>query len=245
MIRWPALTETFGIRRCALCRYKHVDLDMKPCFLLFYFPVLILGCVFICFCFILQGVFIFNLVSWTPVKYLNYSYPWWSHAFGWFSALSSMLCIPGYMIYLWYVTPGTREEVSHHWYLYIVYTDWMDWIADFLKDRTIHITVDGSSFSPHLISPYVFTRICAVTNAVFVAYHIENSRSFEYWGSCAWCSNSQNPALNLLCKKVFIFLLLLFLTLLLFKLLLPWHIAFSIFHWFRKTADKDFYFKLN
>ncbi|XP_049881488.1 sodium- and chloride-dependent GABA transporter 1 [Pectinophora gossypiella] len=56
------------------------------------------------------SVFIFNLVQWTPIKYMNYEYPWWSHVFGWFTALSSMLCIPGYMIYLWRVTPGTRQE---------------------------------------------------------------------------------------------------------------------------------------
>lgn len=62
---------------------------------------------FLCF----QSVFIFNLVQWKPIKYMNYEYPWWSHAFGWFTALSSMLCIPGYMIYLWRVTPGTWQEV--------------------------------------------------------------------------------------------------------------------------------------
>lgn len=56
------------------------------------------------------SVFIFNLVQWTPIKYMNYEYPWWSHAFGWFTALSSMLCIPGYMVYLWRVTPGTWRE---------------------------------------------------------------------------------------------------------------------------------------
>ncbi|CAF4901850.1 unnamed protein product [Pieris macdunnoughi] len=59
------------------------------------------------------SVFIFNLVQWTPIKYMNYEYPWWSHAFGWFTALSSMLCIPGYMIYLWRVTPGTPMEKFH------------------------------------------------------------------------------------------------------------------------------------
>ncbi|CAK1546755.1 unnamed protein product [Leptosia nina] len=59
------------------------------------------------------SVFIFNLVQWTPIKYMNYEYPWWSHAFGWFTALSSMLCIPGYMVYLWRVTPGTRMEKFH------------------------------------------------------------------------------------------------------------------------------------
>ncbi|CAH0599182.1 unnamed protein product [Chrysodeixis includens] len=56
------------------------------------------------------SVFIFNLVQWKPIKYMNYEYPWWSHAFGWFTALSSMLCIPGYMVYLWRVTPGTWQE---------------------------------------------------------------------------------------------------------------------------------------
>ncbi|XP_075987211.1 sodium- and chloride-dependent GABA transporter [Anticarsia gemmatalis] len=59
------------------------------------------------------SVFIFNLVQWKPIKYMNYEYPWWSHAFGWFTALSSMLCIPGYMVYLWRVTPGTWQEKFH------------------------------------------------------------------------------------------------------------------------------------
>ncbi|XP_033215560.1 sodium- and chloride-dependent GABA transporter 1-like [Belonocnema kinseyi] len=52
------------------------------------------------------GVFIFNLVQWTPIKYLDYNYPLWAHVFGWFTALSSMLCIPGYMLYAWVTTPG-------------------------------------------------------------------------------------------------------------------------------------------
>lgn len=56
------------------------------------------------------GVFIFNIVQWTPVKYLGYSYPLWAHAFGWFTALSSMLCIPGYMIWLWRNTPGDKAN---------------------------------------------------------------------------------------------------------------------------------------
>lgn len=59
-----------------------------------------------------QSVFFFNLVQWTPVKYLGYEYPAWAHAFGWFTALSSMLCIPGYMIWLWKTTPGDTETVS-------------------------------------------------------------------------------------------------------------------------------------
>ncbi|XP_030755860.1 sodium- and chloride-dependent GABA transporter 1-like [Sitophilus oryzae] len=55
------------------------------------------------------GVFIFNLIQWTPVKYLNYEFPLWAHLFGWFTALTSMLCIPGYMIYLWIKTPGDKQ----------------------------------------------------------------------------------------------------------------------------------------
>ncbi|CAB0043929.1 unnamed protein product [Trichogramma brassicae] len=57
------------------------------------------------------GVFIFNIVKFVPVKYLNYEYPWWCHVLGWMSGLSSMLCIPVYMIYIWCVTPGTMSEV--------------------------------------------------------------------------------------------------------------------------------------
>lgn len=58
-----------------------------------------------------QSVFFFNLVQWTPIKYLGYEYPGWAHAFGWFTALSSMLCIPGYMVWLWMKTPGDTETV--------------------------------------------------------------------------------------------------------------------------------------
>ncbi|KAJ8923583.1 hypothetical protein NQ315_010162 [Exocentrus adspersus] len=62
--------------------------------------------------FICVSVFIFNLVQWAPVKYLNYEFPLWAHLFGWFSALTSMLCIPGYMIYLWYATPGDKKTID-------------------------------------------------------------------------------------------------------------------------------------
>ncbi|KAI4504589.1 hypothetical protein M0802_000139 [Mischocyttarus mexicanus] len=56
------------------------------------------------------GVFIFNIIKFSPVKYLSYEYPWWSHLLGWMCGLSSMMCIPGYMIYIWCVTPGTTSE---------------------------------------------------------------------------------------------------------------------------------------
>ncbi|KFB48974.1 AGAP000493-PA-like protein [Anopheles sinensis] len=67
-----------------------------------------------------KGVFFFNIVQWTPIKYLGYSYPLWAHAFGWFTALSSMLCIPGYMIWLWRNTPGDRANVSSYYLILLI-----------------------------------------------------------------------------------------------------------------------------
>ncbi|KAF7998236.1 hypothetical protein HCN44_009634 [Aphidius gifuensis] len=56
------------------------------------------------------GVFVFNIVKFSPVKYLSYEYPWWSHMLGWMAGISSMMCIPIYGIYIWTVTPGTTSE---------------------------------------------------------------------------------------------------------------------------------------
>uniref|UniRef100_A0A8D8UZE6 Transporter n=1 Tax=Cacopsylla melanoneura TaxID=428564 RepID=A0A8D8UZE6_9HEMI len=72
-----------------------------------YYPI-----VFLKFCWVVStpciciGVFCFNIIKYSPVKYMNYEYPWWSHVLGWMMGLSSMACIPGYMIYLWMKTPG-------------------------------------------------------------------------------------------------------------------------------------------
>lgn len=72
-----------------------------------YYPILMLK-----FCWVVAtpviciGVFCFNIIKYSPVKYMDYEYPWWSHVFGWMMGLSSMLCIPGYMIYVWMKTPG-------------------------------------------------------------------------------------------------------------------------------------------
>lgn len=53
---------------------------------------------------------------------MNYEYPAWAHAFGWFTALSSMLCIPGYMIWLWMKTPGDREAVNIFFSYLLIYS---------------------------------------------------------------------------------------------------------------------------
>lgn len=56
---------------------------------------------------------IFGLVKYQPLRLAayNYDFPVWGHIFGWFLSLSSMLCIPGYAIYIWIVTDGTFSEV--------------------------------------------------------------------------------------------------------------------------------------
>lgn len=64
----------------------------------------------------------FNVIMWSPPKYVDYEFPGWTHFVGWLMALSSMTCIPGYAIYK-YITsphPGTWKEVSGRemcWYL--------------------------------------------------------------------------------------------------------------------------------
>ena len=62
--------------------------------------------------FICVGVFFYSLLRYKPLEYMDYLYPWWGQFIGWLLALSSMLCIPGYAIYLWVKTEGTFEEVS-------------------------------------------------------------------------------------------------------------------------------------
>ena len=56
------------------------------------------------------GVFFYSLYEYQPLTYGSYVYPWWGQLIGWFLALSSMLCIPGYFAWIWYVTPGTFDE---------------------------------------------------------------------------------------------------------------------------------------
>lgn len=58
------------------------------------------------------SVFMFNVVIWSPPKYVNYEFPGWTHFVGWLMALSSMLCVPGYAIYKFITSPhpGTWKE---------------------------------------------------------------------------------------------------------------------------------------
>lgn len=59
-----------------------------------------------------QGVFIFSLVTYSPLKYNGYEYPGWGEAIGWIMALSSIACIPIVMIYKLATTPGSFQEVT-------------------------------------------------------------------------------------------------------------------------------------
>uniref|UniRef100_A0A8C6TYH1 Solute carrier family 6 member 13 n=1 Tax=Neogobius melanostomus TaxID=47308 RepID=A0A8C6TYH1_9GOBI len=59
------------------------------------------------------GTFAFSLIKYTPLKYNGvYVYPWWGYAIGWILALSSMLCIPLWILFKLYTTPGTLKEVK-------------------------------------------------------------------------------------------------------------------------------------
>lgn len=66
-----------------------------------------------------QGIFLFFLVKYKPLKYNNvYTYPDWGYAIGWIMALSSMVCIPLGMVYKIWKTEGTFPEVrrpKHHY----------------------------------------------------------------------------------------------------------------------------------
>ncbi|KAJ8382766.1 hypothetical protein SKAU_G00035440 [Synaphobranchus kaupii] len=61
------------------------------------------------------GTFAFSIIKYSPLKYNNvYVYPWWGYVLGWFLALSSMGCIPLWMIYRICTTKGTlRERILH------------------------------------------------------------------------------------------------------------------------------------
>ncbi|NXR76074.1 S6A12 protein, partial [Pycnonotus jocosus] len=57
------------------------------------------------------GVFLFSLIKYTPLKYNNsYEYPPWGYVLGWLMALSSMVCIPLYAIFILLKTKGPLKQ---------------------------------------------------------------------------------------------------------------------------------------
>ena len=56
-------------------------------------------------------IIIYGLISYEPLKYNDYIYPWWVNVAGFFVASSSVLCIPIAAIILLLKTPGTFTQV--------------------------------------------------------------------------------------------------------------------------------------
>ena len=59
-----------------------------------------------------QFVFVFNLVTYSPLKFGDYEYPGWGQAIGWLMTVSSLIFIPAVMIYKLLKTTGTIKEVN-------------------------------------------------------------------------------------------------------------------------------------
>uniref|UniRef100_A0A671SWQ6 Transporter n=1 Tax=Sinocyclocheilus anshuiensis TaxID=1608454 RepID=A0A671SWQ6_9TELE len=60
------------------------------------------------------GTFAFSLIKYTPLKYNNeYVYPWWGYALGWLLALSSMICIPLWVVSKLSTAKGSLRERFH------------------------------------------------------------------------------------------------------------------------------------
>jgi len=68
----------------------------------------------LCWCFftpaICVSVFLFYVIKFEKLKYVDYEYPWWGHFIGGLLAASSMACVPAYMAYVVWRQEGTLME---------------------------------------------------------------------------------------------------------------------------------------
>jgi len=71
----------------------------------------------------MKGIFIFYVVQYEPLVYMDYRYPWWGEMIGWCMTMSSVLVIPGYAIFIFIKTKGTLAEVRPFLFRIQVYPD--------------------------------------------------------------------------------------------------------------------------
>ncbi|XP_053113918.1 sodium- and chloride-dependent betaine transporter [Hemicordylus capensis] len=68
----------------------------------------------LCWLFFTPGVclatFLFIIIKYSPPRYNKYTYPPWGIAIGWLMALSSMICVPLYVVFILMRTKGTLKQ---------------------------------------------------------------------------------------------------------------------------------------
>ncbi|ODN03411.1 Sodium-dependent serotonin transporter [Orchesella cincta] len=60
-------------------------------------------------------IFIFSFFSYEDLNTAQYQYPKWSIIVGWMLTLSSIICVPLYIVYMFIVTPGSTIEVRQYY----------------------------------------------------------------------------------------------------------------------------------